>query len=247
MNRIFLSDDDLSMGAPVTLDARYSRHVLSVLKMEIGDTLRIGRINGPRGIGRISDIAAETVSIVCEWEPTEKTLQAPPAVDLLLAMPRPKVLKRLLPVLASQGVGRLWLTNAEKVEANYFATHWLAPGPLHARLLEGLEQSGDTQLPAVEVIRRLKPFLEDRLTAEYPASHRFVLHPEAEPGAWRAVPVEGRVLIAVGPEGGWSRFELELWDRCGFSRLALGTRILRSDVACTAALASIHMARNLNR
>jgi 16S rRNA (uracil1498-N3)-methyltransferase len=246
MNRIFLSDDELAAGTPVTLSPRYSTHIVDVLHKQVGETLRIGRINGPRGSGCIQAITSGAVSITCTWEPAEQQ-PTEPAVDLLLALPRPKVLKRLLPVLSSLGIGRLWLTNAEKVEANYFATHWLGPQQLQARLLEGLEQSGETRLPVVQVIRRLKPFMEDRVADAYAVGARYLLHPACDEGGWSAVPTTGRVLLAVGPEGGWSKFELELFENCGFTGLSLGRHILRSDVACTTAIASIRMARRLNR
>ena len=50
----------------------------------------------------------------------------------------------------------------------------------------------------------------------------------------------GRVLIAIGPEGGWNDFELRLLEAHGFTRVGLGPRTLRVDTACTALLALAH-------
>lgn len=246
MNRIFLSDDQYAAGGPVKLSPRQSAHVLNVLRKQVGETLRIGQINGPHGSGRILSIADGAVAIDCDWA-EDALASAEPTVDLLLALPRPKVLKRLLPVLGSLGLGRIWLTNAAKVEANYFATHWLEPAALEDRLLEGLEQSGQTARPVVEVVRRLKPLVEDRIMDEYAPQQRNLLHPAGGATAWRELPASGSVLLAVGPEGGWSQVEVDWFENCGFARLSLGRHILRSDVACTAAIASLRMARRLTQ
>jgi 16S rRNA (uracil1498-N3)-methyltransferase len=50
------------------------------------------------------------------------------------------------------------------------------------------------------------------------------------------------VLLAVGPEGGWNAFELELLQQRGFALAGLGPRTLRADTACTALLAIVHAA-----
>jgi RsmE family RNA methyltransferase len=101
------------------------------------------------------------------------------------------------------------------------------------RLIEGLEQAGDTRLPEVTVERRLKPFIEDELDEKFPDTHRLLAHPEAGESI-TASPGRQPTLLAVGPEGGWTPFELELFEAHGFSRLGLGPRRLRTDVACIA-------------
>ena len=137
------------------------------------------------------------------------------------------------------GIGRLCLTNAAKVERDYFDTHWLEPAYYEPLLIEGLEQAGDTRLPNVTVVKRLKPFLEDELDSMFSDSRRLMAHPgEGTPMGAVRVNTGQRVLLAIGPEGGWTDFELELFERRGFERVTLGWRTLRVDTACTALLAA---------
>ena len=92
MNRILLEEADVAADGCVLLDGARARHVLRVLRAKVGDRLRVGILDGPAGEARIVDSSAETVALECQWE------NAPPApwLDLVLALPRPKVLKRLL-------------------------------------------------------------------------------------------------------------------------------------------------------
>jgi RsmE family RNA methyltransferase len=164
-----------------------------------------------------------------------------PRVDLLIAVPRPKVLRRLWAQLAALGVGEIILTNAARVERNYFDTHWLAPEVYTPLLVEGLQQARDTRLPLVSVHRQFRPLIEDRLSHRVPEA-RVVAHPGDGPTMADAVAasVAERLLIAIGPEGGWNAFELGLLEAKGFTRVAMGARTLRTDTACVALLALAH-------
>ena len=65
----------------------------------------------------------------------------------------------------------------------------------------------------------------------------------ADPRGQRTIPqvvasgADTRVLLAVGPEGGWNEFELSLLESHGFQRASMGSRTLRTDTACIALLA----------
>ena len=228
MNRILFRRDELGGDGCVVLADRRARHIVAVLRGEVGQCVRLGMIDGDRGQGRIEEAGASQVRL--RWEPAGDP--PPPAqVDVLLALPRPKVLKRLWSALASLGVGRIVLTNAAKVERQYFDTHWLRPDVYMPLLIEGLEQSGDTRLPEVRLVRQFKPFVEDELDALFPGGLRLL----AQPGPTELpLPTAGkpaRILLAIGPEGGWTPFEAEFLATRGFRGISLGWRTLRSDVA----------------
>ena len=151
-------------------------------------------------------------------------------------------MRRLWPQLAALGVGRIILTNAERVERNYFDTHVLAPETYRPLLIEGLQQARDTRVPLVSIHRRFKVLIEDELDALSPKTRRLVAHPGSDRTIASSVhrKANERVLLAVGPEGGWNAFELELVERYGFSRIRMGPRTLRSDTACIALLTLVH-------
>ncbi len=231
MNRILYRADEPVEGL-LTLRDHRAEHIRKVLRAHPGDTLKLGRINGPLAIGVIETLDHRTVTLRLSEGETPPC----PQTDLLLALPRPKVLKRLLPQIAALGVARLFLTNAARVERPYFDTHILTPGPLENALIEGLTQAGDTRLPEVRIIRQLKIFLEDEIRQATDATCRLVLHP-GRGTSLRALPrTNERTLLAIGPEGGWIPYELERFDALGFTPVTLGPRILRTDTATLAAL-----------
>lgn len=181
-----------------------------------------------------------------------------PKVSLLLALPRPLQLSRILPMVSQLGVDQLILTNAMKVPKDYFGSHiFRKPEVLRGLLVEGLAQSGDVRLPNVHVAKRLKVFIEDELDELFPPDEvaRVIAHPqrrdidgrEAGPVPLRMTDVEfpnsdtRRLLIAVGPEGGWTEpYELDMFRDKGFQQITLGTRVLRSDVAVVSLMSLAH-------
>jgi RsmE family RNA methyltransferase len=144
--------------------------------------------------------------------------------------------------LAALGVGQIMLTNAERVERNYFDTHVITEACYRPLLIEGLQQARDTWLPTVSVHKQFKVLIEDDLASLFPGSRRLVAHPgcgNRDAGVTTARQDE-RVLLAVGPEGGWNAFELQLLSAHGFQAFDMGGRTLRTDTACIALLTLIH-------
>ena len=139
------------------------------------------------------------------------------------------------------GVGQIILTNAERVERNYFDTHVLEPECYRPLLIEGLQQARDTRLPAVSVHRRFKVLIEDDLDGLFQGGHRLIADPDVTMPVRTALEsASDRVLIAVGPEGGWNDFERDLMKAHGFESVSMGQRTLRTDTACIALLALAH-------
>ncbi len=239
MNLILLEPDEVDAGGNVTLIGPRAHHVAQVLKAGPGQTVRVGMVNGSFGSGAVAAVSDCSVSLHCTFT-SEKPSR--PRVDLLLALPRPKVLRRLWAQLASLGVGQIVLTNAERVERNYFDTHVLSEGCYRPLLIEGLQQARDTWLPRVSIHKQFRVLVEDDLSLLYPGGHRLVAHPGCGTADMRlddAAPSE-RVMVAVGPEGGWNGFELKLLADHGFHAFDMGGRTLRTDTACVALLALVH-------
>lgn len=239
MNLILLDPSEVSSSEAVRLEGPRATHIRMVLKAVPGDTIRIGVIDGPRGRGTVTSLAPDFVSLRCEFD---DDAPPPPPVDLLLALPRPKVMKRLWSQVAALGVRRIMLTNATRVERNYFDTTVLEPACYRPLLLDGLQQARDTRLPRVTVHRQLKVFLEDELG---PREGPRIL---ADPRAARSMDTlldalrPRQALLAVGPEGGWTDYEREMLGTHGFTAGSMGPRTLRSDTACIALLALVHAA-----
>jgi RsmE family RNA methyltransferase len=238
MNLLLLEPHEVAPDGSATVAGPRAAHLTIVLGAGPGRQVRVGIVGGPVGLGTVTVAGSSSVTLDCVFDGTPPR----PCVDLMLALPRPKALKRLWPQLASLGVGRVMLTNAARVERNYFDTHLLDPVAYRQLLLDGLEQAQDTHLPIVTVHRRLRPFVEDELDSLCPDGVRLVAHPRggARVAATLLAADTGRVLVAVGPEGGWVDFELRLLAAHGFRAVQMGARTLRSDTAAIALLAIVH-------
>lgn len=242
MNIVLFEPWEVDNGDRVEVSDVRARHLLRVLRVTSGSVVRIGVIDGPLGIGTVTGIADTRVTLQCALE-----VEAPerPRVDFLLALPRPKVLRRLWAHLAALGVGRVMLTNAGKVERDYFDSHIVHDAGFRPLLIEGLQQARDTRMPIVSVHKRLTVLIEDELDALCPDGRRLVAHPDARTSIGTSLAdttAPDRVLLAVGPEGGWNDFELALLERHGFTRVTMGPRTLATTTACVALLTLAHAA-----
>lgn len=239
MNLLLLDAGEVGSDGEARLEGRRLEHVRTVLKLAPGDSLRVGVVGGQLGEAKVVSIDERALVLRCALS------EAPPPranVSLILAIPRPKQLKRVIPAVASLGVDRVMLVNAARVEKSYFDSKVLNAAFLDELIQLGLEQACDTVKPVLGVRERLKPFIEDELDAWLPAgATRLVPHPT---GALPLKPVEARqhVAIAIGPDGGWVPFEIELFEKAGFSPVSLGRRVLRGEVAVPAVLGAVRAA-----
>lgn len=222
MNLLLLTEEDFAEDGTARLRGRRLAHALQVLRAAAGDTLRVGLLRGRVGTARVLGITADELVLLplLTDEPPPR-----PGIDLLLAIPRPKALRKVLPAVAALGVDTLVLVNAARVEKSYFQSAVL--GEIDALLAQGLEQARDTRPPRVLVRERFRPFVEDELDALLRKERRLVAHPLAP------APLEARApaTLAIGPEGGWVPFELQLLASQGFAAVSLGPRVLRVEVA----------------
>ena len=253
-------------------DAR-STHLSEVLRLPTsGRSLRVGVVNGLRADATVAGSAAAGWRL--SWRKDESLPPlSTPAVDLLLALPRPKVMRRLWSPLAALGVGVLYVTNASRVERNYFDSDVADAAATREQLLRGLEMAGDTRLPPVLLSKRFPPvadfargvrsleeahlsptpdWAEWLVDGELPAKPTVTLvaHPGAgNPGVGPALRAAGwsplgdaRVLLAIGPEGGWKDHEIELLMSSPGHRscmVSLGSRVLDTSTATIALLAAL--------
>lgn len=239
MNLILFEQSEVGDDGRVQASGTRAKHLLNVLKAPPGHQVRVGIIDGPMGIGTVASVGPDSVTLDCVFDASTPER---PRVDLLLAVPRPKVLRRLWAQLSALGVGQVILTNAEKVERNYFDSRMMQDEGFRPLLIEGLQQARDTRLPLVSIHKRLTVLIEDDLDGLFPNGRRLVAHPGSG-RSFRSVlsPAStDRVLVAIGPEGGWNDFELALLERHGFDRAGLGSRTLTTTTACIAVLSLVH-------
>ncbi len=231
MNLLLLDDADFIAADRVRLTDRRLRHVREVHRAAVGDALCVGRVDGQLGTGVV--VALDDDALILDVR-FDRPPPPPASVRLLLALPRPKSLRRVLQGAAAFGVKDIVLLNSWRVEKSYWDSPVLEPAAVREQLLLGLEQGGDTRLPRLELRRRFKPFVEDELPSLLRDSQGLVGHPLADEPCPRAVP--GHVTLAIGPEGGFIPYEVDALRRAGCRPVSLGPRPLRVEQAVPALL-----------
>ncbi|HIJ79089.1 MAG: 16S rRNA (uracil(1498)-N(3))-methyltransferase [Desulfobulbaceae bacterium] len=244
MNLILLAPDEINQQSVVLTDRR-AKHISTVLRNAAGDTVRVGIINGAIGQGVIKEIDRHRV--VLEISLGETPAPMPPT-DLILAVPRPIMLKRVLAQAASMGVERIFLIKAKRVEKSFFSSAIIQDEAFLEPLLLGLEQAIATRVPKISLHHRFLPFVDDELPAMLAdCPTRLLAHPDTAKtiAASCALPLNGRAVLAIGPEGGWVDFEVEKFKSQGFVTFSMGPRILRVDTAVPALLAQLSLLREM--
>ena len=192
----------------------------------------------PGSAQRGNGLLAGEIAVRCNH--TEKA--AEPWIDLILAPPRPRVLKRLLPQLTAMGVGKIVLVGAEKVEKAFWGAQLVKEEVYRPLLVDGLMQCGTATLPVIRIEKSLRRYAESRMEKEFAGCGKLIAHPP-EAGSQASVSDDGappaRPVVAIGPEGGWTDEEVSLLESRGFVRYSLGNRILRTDTATIAVIAQL--------
>ncbi|MAP75762.1 MAG: 16S rRNA (uracil(1498)-N(3))-methyltransferase [Pseudomonadales bacterium] len=229
MNLLLLEETDFIDADHVRLSGRRLAHMLDIQQVGVGDTLRVGRINGLMGQGTVLDLDKNSalLNVVLNEQPPAKL-----PLTLLLAMPRPKMFRRILQHCATLGVPEIILLNSVRVEKSFWQTPFLQPEVVRDNLLLGLEQARDTVLPAVRIEKRFKPFVEDSLPGIIDGRLALVAHPGNFPACPRGI--DQPLTLAIGPEGGWVPYEVDKLIEAGMQPVQLGDRILRVETAVTA-------------
>lgn len=234
MNLLLLLPSDFMTPGTVELVDRRKDHLLQVHRAQVGNQVRVGLLDGLQGEAVIT---ALTDDKVCLSVALEKV--SPPALPLtlIIALPRPKMLKRIFQTIATMGVKELILLNSYRVEKSYWQTPWLNEESIQEQLRLGLEQGVDTHLPKVRLVKRFKPFVEDELPALCRGKRALVAHPK------EAIPCPSasndETLLVIGPEGGFIDYEVEKLNRAGCQTIHLGPRILRVETAVPVLLAKL--------
>lgn len=234
MNIILLpptTQNSITLTDPLLL-----KHLHETLKPQIGDTLKVGIKNGNLGTAVVENLTENQLilnHINCQTPP-------PPKLDLtvILALPRPKVLRRLVMDMTAMGVQKLILVNSYRTEKSYWQS------PLLARIdefvHEGLQQACDTVPMLIEQKKRLKPFVEDELPQLLKDKQAIIAHPYADTHFSQAWQNDKEAVLIIGAEGGWIAYEVDLFKKVGCEVASLGSRILRTEnvvsVLCGAVL-----------
>ena len=223
MNIVLLDPRQTQAALWSITSKRQLEHLQQHVKIQVGDTLKVGIRGGKRYFCEVISVAEQAIQLKALYE--ENVPKKLP-VTLIVAMPRPKVLRRLIMDSVTLGVEKIILLHSYRVDKSYWQSPFLQQ--LEQYITLGLEQAGDTIAPEIEIYKRFKPFVEDVLphlmSAECPA---YVAHPYAE--TTMPFALEHPCSIVIGPEGGFIPYEIDLLVNNGCQAVSLGNRILRTE------------------
>lgn len=241
MNLVLITPPELAPDGSVTLSDRRAEHLLKVLKVQLGERVRVGMLDGPQGHAEIVALGPGAVTLRCAL--TEPAPSAP-GDTLLLGFARPKVLLRCLEHAAALGFSRIVLFRSRRVEKSHLSSHALEPAVYTAHLCRGLEQSRRTLLPRVELVPRFRQLIEETVPG-LARANRFVADADArEEAALVAISHEPLCLV-IGPEGGLIDHELGCFDEQGFRAVHTGRQPLRVETALSYVTGQLRATRTL--
>jgi RsmE family RNA methyltransferase len=228
LNILLFTDADKLAADRVKIGGYRLEHLRNVLKVQEGDEIRVGELGGKLGRGTVLklDKGAATLAVTLDSAPPQKL-----PLSLVLALPRPKMLRRILRTVAELGIAQLHLINSYRVEKSYWGTPALQASKIQDYFIQGLEQARDTIAPTVHIHKRFKPFVEDQLPALLADKRGLAAHPGDYPLCPHNIAQD--TVLLIGPEGGFIPYEVEKLQQAGCEIVTLGSRILRVENAVT--------------
>ena len=225
MNIVLLDPRQTQAALWSITSKRQLEHLQQHVKIQVGDTLKVGIRGGKRYCCEVISVAEQAIQLKALYE--ENVPKKLP-VTLIVAMPRPKVLRRLIMDSVTLGVEKIILLHSYRVDKSYWQSPFLQQ--LEQYITLGLEQAGDTIAPEIEIYKRFKPFVEDVLPSFItPQNPAYVAHPYTEQKMPFAI--DHSCTVIIGPEGGFIPYEVDLLIKNGCQAVSLGNRILRTETA----------------
>lgn len=210
-------------------------HIRKVLRAKVGTLVFVGFVDGLRARAEVIELPDDG-AVVLQVVGTEAAPKPLP-ISLLIGLPRPHTAKRILFEAASLGVSALHFFESERSEPSYAQSSLWSTDEWRERLWLGVEQSFGTHLPDVT----MHADLQSAISALYCVEQvRVALdNYEAEGDLGAVLPSSAqRVLIALGPERGWSPCERDVFRKNGWKLAHMGAQVLRAETAAVAAVSA---------
>lgn len=210
-----------------------------------GQEIHISVFGGDRGIASLRTVDAQEIILdVAQMEPS---LPLRP-IDLVIGLSRPQTVKKVIQTAVMTGVRSLHLLQTEHGEKSYGTSHLLEADALHDETIKALEQIGEGLSPAISIHRSFAHFCKNGLRAL--TSDELTIKILAHPGgislaSVAQLPQSKVAVVAVGPEPGWSVSELESFEELGFTRVGLGPRVMRVEIALSFLLGQLQVLSSL--
>ena len=234
LTRVY-TPDLLSPDTTLVLSAMPSAHLIKVLRLRAGAKAVLFNGDGIDYLGEIVLAKPEAAQLrILSAQPA--AAESPLKITLLQAICRGDKMDWVLEKATELGVTHVIPVQSERSEvqldserANKRREHW------QRVVISACEQSGRAFVPQVECLQTLA----QRLSGAIPAAVKLSLEPGGVPTSNSMISVVrelSSVVLAVGPEGGWSERDLAQLALGNFTQVAIGPRVLRTETAGIAAI-----------
>jgi len=226
---------ELSAGKSVRLDGPEAHHLMNVLRIEKGQSVTLFDGEGIEAAAEVIDIKNGAVDLKI-LELSNATTELPFELVLAAAVPKGDRFAWLIEKATELGVRRFVPLITSRSVVN--------PGEgkldkMRRTIVEASKQCRRTRL--MEISDPLA--WSDFVSRELSAASAWVAHPSGPPCDLTSALAPGPIVIAVGPEGGFTDAELELATQAGARLISLGPRVLRIETAALALAAAFTVCR----
>ena len=229
-------DAPLAPGGEIELPEAAATHLARVLRLQVGDACMLFNGDGMDYPARIVTAGKRSLRARV-GDPVAAAHESPLRIVLLQGIARGEKMDLILQKATELGVTQVRPLSSQRSEVKLDAeraarrvAHW------QQVVVAACEQSGRARVPEVLAPATLAAALE-ALPAD---GVRLILDPNgALAFATLGALVEHAVVLAVGPEGGWSPLDRQQLLAAGFQGLRMGPRILRTETAALAAIAAL--------
>ena len=233
LTRVYV-DTPLAVGARCEIDGTAANHITRVLRLRNGDELTVFDGRGGEYAARVDSIRKDVVLVdVRDHRPLEREspllltlaqgVSRGERMDLVIQKATELGVHRIVPLLTERSIVKLDAHQSERKRQ-----HW------RGITIAACEQCGRNTLPHLDAPTTLYDFLRNAPTT----ATRVLLSPDGTTRV-RDLSNSRALTILIGPEGGLAENEREAATSSGFERVSLGPRILRTETAAIAALASL--------
>jgi 16S rRNA (uracil1498-N3)-methyltransferase len=238
MNLVLFAPTEIDRPLDLTDDR--ARHVLKVLRRQVGDEFDVGLINGPRGKARVTALGAERLELDFTWAAPHPP---PPSTTVIMGLPRPQTARDILRDATTLGATTLFFVRTARTDPNYASSSLWTTGEWERHLAIGAAQAFATHLPTVSFDQKLDSALNQSHVGDSPVivlDHYEAASPLAQ---FSVASATTPATLLIGPERGWAETDRALFTELKLPLYHLGDRVLRTETAVTAALALVMAAR----
>jgi 16S rRNA (uracil1498-N3)-methyltransferase len=229
----FYSPPPLPVSGSFELPPDAAHHASRVLRLRVGDEVEIFDGIGNECQGRVAELSGKCVT-VAEITPTGNNRESPLNVVLAQALSSSEKMDWVIQKATELGVTEIQPLATERSVAKLPAErvykrleHW------QQIAISACEQCGRSKLPGLHAPMDIMVWLQQ--TKSGPDA-KYILLPEGAASLHDQAKPQGKAVLLIGAEGGFSQAETTAALQCGYIPIRMGARVLRTETAAIAGL-----------